>query len=135
MEPRGGGVGTHLVAEGRGQDVIDHLLVEDGREAPEMGGGTIQAQSRGSPPGPSARFPGASQKDTVAAWWSTMVTWRAGEREWEGAGARLSPAHRAAPFRHSPHTYMHGPPGASAPAWGCSWVLLPSQRQKQRPEA
>lgn len=28
-----GGWGGYLVAEGRGQDVVDHLLVEDGREA------------------------------------------------------------------------------------------------------
>ena len=33
-----GGWGGYLIAEGRGQDVIDHLLVEDWREAARDGG-------------------------------------------------------------------------------------------------
>lgn len=46
-----GGWGGYLVAEGRGQDVVDHLLVEDGREAARDGGHDPGPVGGAAPPG------------------------------------------------------------------------------------
>lgn len=88
-----------------------------GVRLPEMGG-TIQAQSAGQPPLAFCSFSRCFMKDTVAAWWSTMVTLASWGEGGKGRGqAEAQPTEP--PFRHSPHTYMHGLPGANAtPAWG-----------------
>ena len=45
------GVGGHLIVEGRRQDVVDHLLVEDGREAARDGGHDPGPVGGAAPPG------------------------------------------------------------------------------------
>lgn len=70
---------------------------------PDMGG-TIHTQSAGQPPRQRYSFSMCLMKDSVAEWWSTMVTlslcgWREGEvgRSEERAGSELPPLpHRAA---------------------------------------
>lgn len=43
-------VGEHLVAEGRGQEIVDHLLVEDRGEAARDGGHDPGPVGRAAPP-------------------------------------------------------------------------------------
>ena len=73
-----------------------------GVRLPEMGG-TIQAQSAGQPPLAFCSLSRCFMKDTVAAWWSTMVTlasWGEGGKGWGQAEALPTDPH----FGHLPQT-------------------------------